>query len=461
MKILLILIFKICYAQNENSFHQTIFLGEWAKEDYYGPKDERWVISQDGSSSVWRDEFLEEEILYNTLAPELFPLKLFIHEKLPFEMFCPNSLLYDSIGYIRYIYRLFAISYYFEELKFQKTCPLSYDLLFSQCRPRSSDMKTFLTRAKVFLDKEKFKLEKSTDTCLEIRQEISSLCSEVDDYFGLSERPEISKILGDSNVAAVINHNSNAVHCLPRFVELTRRKERIPSIFYNILDRHLTKLKEKNARYLEGELFLPGALKDFDDQGLNDFLFVEEKKKIIPQALPEKKKNSKRVVWVPAKKITPIVNQKKAPPKMPKKEEKKVDRSAFEEALSIYEMFKSDRVAVNMKKMKEDFIFSEESQKIIQNAVYNFQSQKILTVLKSKNNLGSKKGPLRLSFVKYMIDASQHQGLFNLKMVLGDRFFVINDLEEKNEAVFIELALEENNIWQIYIRKVPDKVGKK
>jgi hypothetical protein len=38
-------------------------------------------------------------------------------------------------------------------------------------------------------------------------------------------------------------------------------------------------------------------------------------------------------------------------------------------------------------------------------------------------------GPVPLVFIKYLIDTNNHKGLYNLLNVVGDRFYVKNDID--------------------------------
>jgi hypothetical protein len=84
--------------------------------------------------------------------------------------------------------------------------------------------------------------------------------------------------------------------------------------------------------------------------------------------------------------------------------------------------------------------------------------------MKKYDKMGSKKMPVILSFILYMISYGQHQGLFNVTMVLGNQFYVINNFDHKHpEPVWIDLRNDEttNFQWELTIlkEKTPTNAG--
>ena len=56
-------------------------------------------------------------------------------------------------------------------------------------------------------------------------------------------------------------------------------------------------------------------------------------------------------------------------------------------------------------------------------------------------------------FLKYLIDFDYHQGLWNILAILGDHFYVLNDIEKKSDPIKIHLSndLSTNYGWQIEV----------
>jgi hypothetical protein len=87
--------------------------------------------------------------------------------------------------------------------------------------------------------------------------------------------------------------------------------------------------------------------------------------------------------------------------------------------------------------------------------ISKFQTRAALNDMKTYDNLGSINAPVGLIFLKYLIDTENHQGLFNITTVLGEKFYVVNDIEKKEKAVYIQLLNDSstNNKWQITLIK--------
>jgi hypothetical protein len=73
--------------------------------------------------------------------------------------------------------------------------------------------------------------------------------------------------------------------------------------------------------------------------------------------------------------------------------------------------------------------------------------------MKSYDLLGSKEAPVGLVFLKFLIDTENHQGLYNIVQVLGEKFYVMNDLEKKSDPHYIEFKNDAStrNRWQIIL----------
>jgi hypothetical protein len=59
-----------------------------------------------------------------------------------------------------------------------------------------------------------------------------------------------------------------------------------------------------------------------------------------------------------------------------------------------------------------------------------------------------------------MIDFNEQQPLNNLLEVLGEKFFIINDLEHNSKVYFIQLVREADR-WQFYILKAEKETNLK
>jgi hypothetical protein len=211
---------------------------------------------------------------------------------------------------------------------------------------------------------------------------------------------------------------------------------------------------------LQGELFLPGALKEFDVKGLSDFLTALRPPKVIKTipALPPKKTQVKEFL---SKKISIVILQneklKTEVPSMKIIDPIKVNTSEFEKSVLEINDKNLQTLSLNMEKFKNDFEFSSEVIAEISVPISKFQTRAALSDMKTYDSLGSMSAPLGLTFLKYLIDTENHQGLFNITTILGEKFYVVNDIEKKEKAVHIHLLNDSttNNKWQIVLIKTP------
>jgi hypothetical protein len=69
--------------------------------------------------------------------------------------------------------------------------------------------------------------------------------------------------------------------------------------------------------------------------------------------------------------------------------------------------------------------------------------------MKRMEKLGEKVTPLRLIFIKFLLDHDMHQGLYNIQMVIGKRFYIINDIDGLDDGpVLIEMRNDESTDYQ-------------
>ena len=191
-------------------------------------------------------------------------------------------------------------------------------------------------------------------------------------------------------------------------------------------------------------------MKYFDDLGLGNIVFNEVKKKKIIKPVTVKKFIEKPPVKLQRKVVERVVKIIK-----PKVVKKKKRTFCFESAKNIEKKDNLERVSVDMIKLIEDYPLSQKILSKISKPLKVYQTRKALEDMKSFDKLGTKEQPLRLLFLKYLIDFEQHQGLYNITSVIGDSFFALNDIEKKKSPVKIEIKNDEttNYMWQIYILK--------
>lgn len=468
-------------------------------------------------NNLTEDELYIQKVLKKNLQEHPITLSRFWFEDLSTESSCPNEELTEHLEYIRYLYRLVTISYSFESIKRAKklstqlgldanNCSILYKDLFASCKPQSHEMKKFYQRvAGKFaneIEKTKFdKLNKNSadlwwkdysrvitltfdpllsrvndscqgsnsscrdfkpvdlknslnSICQEDRQLIADSCNEIDDLMGISNAPKVTELIINSNAFNLLNRNGYGESCLHRFVKVSEKIERK----YNHLQRLFTLMSgditKENGRYPQGDLFLPGALKEFDTKGLSDFLVALEPPK--PKPIIKFKPKPKPLI----KKIEPIITKVIVPEE---KEEVKVEVaevpkpkiSEFERALADMKRFNSTRSEMDMEQFRADFEFTQDQFSALEIPLKRFQTRAALVDMKTYDKMGSKDSPIGLMFIKFLMDTENHQGLFNIQAIIGNKFYVINDFESKVEPVVVELKNDQSTRgrWAIVLMK--------
>lgn len=502
-------------------YYQSLFIGEKRTPNYQGALDPRSKFSDKTGDLRLLDDSFTGRYLNNQIQSDALGLHDFWFDKVVEQSTCPDVTLGESIDYIRYLYRLLSISYLFESLKINnkvsselgggKTiCSLAFDDVFGKCRPVTSDMKKFHERVygkfvneiskinvQAFNKKEMatwlLDFQKSTSLtldpvqsrlhewchsekrncrtlsaedvkkalgsiCKEDQRLIQNLCSEKDSLYGVSYAEKATELIQTSNAFNLINQSGMGEDCLRRYVKIFSPKE----IRYGSLSRQFpliySSLIRDNSRYLQGELFLPGALKEFDIKGLSDFLTALKPPKVEPvvKVLPKPKPKPKPPVVVVVK---PVEIVKPEPVQMEIVEPPKPVISEFEKVVLEMDTKNLQSLSVNMERFKEDFEFTQQMTADLATPIKKFQTRAALNDMKSYDNLGSAEAPVGLIFLKYLIDTENHQGLYNIITVIGDKFYVANDIEKKDRPVYVELRNDATtkNHWQIILLKKPTK----
>ena len=502
---LLTLLTLIAFSKSNDIQHYE--LGEKDFNHYVGPRD----------PARQKNKFIDDEIelkyFSKVTSNEAFDLSSFILNDFASGSTCPNYYLNINYDYFKYLNRLLVISYLDEVLveisrvskkyfKNKKLCPYSMKKILDQCSPQTSDMKLFVKRAKVAIQDEdiifnqtvskknnwrknffwksylNFKCKKIKscteskikkvikNTCLKIGQISTKICSERDFYFGLSYVPNLRRILLESNIKHIINHGGLAAQCLERFALMNSYQETKDNEIKSLLNGIIGYLKINTLRnYEEGRLFIAGALKEFDDKGLKELFFErplkKEIKKVaskeikIPLPVMANKVSQKKIISVkktPIKKVSHPIKKKIERPKPQKY------LSAFEQALIDKRKLLLKFKTIDMKTFFNEFKYSNEKFKNLTANVKIFGSRQALKDMKKLDNMGMKNGPIPLSFIKVLILSKNHQAIYNLLAIIGEKFFVFNDIERKKEPVQIRLFFDRKAYnWQIMLFGVENK----
>lgn len=418
---------------------------------------------------------------------------------------CPNDDLSRNLDDIRYSYRLIALSYLMEaqwhndllakRFGFKNSCQFFPAEWVKSCAPKSQEMKHFVSNIKKFSPKNQEKLpetyalydwlkaykngkyeyashyrlrgkctdcnEKKLKTvfisdCEQNLDLMSLICSENDDIYGLSDHRDAYFLLGQSNIINSFNEKGEALGCLRRFSEVFASREVAYPALKNLFPPILSHLKQEyGERFLQGRVFFYGSGKEFREKGLAD-IFVEKvedpaPKKPEPVVLLKKSGPPKVAVQRPSPQAQPEAR----PVTVKKKEIPTPIKSAFLQAAEVRESGNLSRVEVDMMKLKYDYIFSLHMINKISERLKTFMTQSALQEMVTFDKLGTKEGPVPLLFIKFMIDMEEHQGLWNLVNVVGNRFYVSNeiDAEFKTKPQYVEMvnSSETAGQWQLSV----------
>lgn len=492
-------------------------LGERDPGLYYGPFDPEHHYSDSTGKISFEDENYFDNFFKGPIEAEAIDLSHVWLDEFVNKANCPNELLNENVDYIRYLFRLQTISYLLEALKEYQgkiselggrsyACPLKYTDIFKNCSPKTSDMKKFVERVQFRYDvnlslqtKDRFNndeirdwtaaldthkngldftqkriqlyceshkcgimtssraVDALKDICQEDTRLIQAICSEKDSLMGASYVEQYRQLILTADAFVNVNRYANGHHCLNRFIKMTEVLENkyeqlnvvIPEIFKIVLSR--------NETYLQGKFFIPGALKEFDNKGLTDFLFIPEPTPVVIAKAGPKPAPKPVVVPKPEPKPEPKAEPIPEPKPEPIPEpEPVVVLSAFEKAREVLAIQKLDKVPVDMIDMKDDFVFSDKLRKTLDGPMKEYQTRRGLKDMKQHDKLGSKQEPLSLIFLKYMIDSNNHQGLYNVQGVIGEQFYLINDIDDKAEPVWTELRMDAGTNYQWQLTLVSD-----
>lgn len=502
-------------------------LGEKQSVDFFGPSNPAFEYNDFSPEPLSRDDRLSEIPYYKYLNIDLMTLGQFLQYELPVSNLCSNVSLDQHANYIRYLNRLLVLSYLYEASLVNSStlkklninnhsCHVNWPKMLKRCETRTSDMKIFTRRAtqiaaqnELLLPQnhsyKKFtegwlqtladKKNKSDVASLRLRQHCEnkklncnnnlpiiekamgeicehdqelflSICSELDQGHGYSSIPLVKELIASSNAMVIVNGSGEGLGCLSRYQEENKYRE-TRNVALELMMVPLFNSIKTNlpGRFHLGRLFLPGALKEFDDKGLKEFLYAEA----TPAATPSQ---------TPTPIATPLIVRTQTPTPTPKPTKTatpapkivrtptpiSIIKSAFLVATEKLEKENLDQVKVEMDQFKNDFVFSENVVKKLHDNLKKFQTRQALQDMKEFDFLGTKAVPVKLIFLKYLIENNEHQGLFNMRAILGDKFYVLNDLDKfkKNQANPSRLILILNNAdtgnrWQIYIKRETTK----
>ncbi len=492
-----------------SEYHDHALTGERSTNEsiYFGPHNPERVFDSFSGEIKFKDTKFQDEYLNDQISPKFFNLYDKWIDELPNVSSCPNFFFNKNINYIQYLYRLASISYLYEllmtldlnlqTLSDQKLkCSTKWEDVFEKCQPQSKDMKLFIGRSKEVANKQdylsklkymrptelekyinqienengleramaKYKNNQSTkesyiksyqNLCDDSKKLINLFCSEKDSLYGASKVKRLNYTIQRSNAMSVINDGGHAFWCLKRYVNVHKNKEKQYDTLNMFFDLIFEKLQ--NEKEIQGKIFLSGALKEFDDKGLTDFLFEPPRpKKVIKVAkvqappLPKKEIVKPKIVKKVEKKVVP---KKKEEPKKLNVFEKKI--SYFYQAYRTFIKSGASVGLLDMREFKKDFVFTESMVSRLDGPLSYYETRDAISDMRKYDRLGYSDRPMKLLILKFLIDQERHQGLFNLQAILGETFYIENDIDKISKPIHIRL---ENNEftgfrWQISFLK--------
>jgi len=413
---------------------------------------------------------------------------------------CSDEQFEKSFDYIKYLFFLSRVSLnyeillsYRENLKNynNKVCQINFNEVVRNCRPKSHDMKKFISRLKRYFqgfgkDEQEKALIAQLKSNIKI-EDMSSpfslasgeLCEEkgLCDFHGvryLSEMQvacdlrqqqfllachenDIKKLISQEMVNLI--KRSTAIEyikkfgatpmCVDRFFRDYVKQSPDDDVVIRSVMRSNVKL---GIPYLQGRLSVIGSLKVFDELGVGSDIFQEikiAKKRVV---LPEVKR-VKEIIKKPTaerkKIIKKVIAQK---PVVKIFQRRKTALHLAELELKKSKVLK--KVSLDMDHFKEDFTFTNELLTKLHKPLAYYQKRSSLKEMKDFDKLGEKSAPMRLLFLKYLIDNNYHQGLYNVLAILGEKFYVKNDLVKKDSKAYrMQIQNDEstNNRWQLYL----------
>lgn len=491
--------------------------GEKKFDHYYGAKDPLFFENTYTHELEFFDDDLSKNYFYKRLNGEFYELSSFFKYELPQALQCSDYYYNEYYDYYKYLVRLLTISYLYQsveeyhqvayKLNFNQICKVNWKNVFDQCRPKSADMKLFLSNTKqVLIGKKNISLsfdekKKSSreswyqellarsnkdlvqfriseqcpnKSCLsrkrsgmkkylqkQCQEDLSlfkSICREEDALYGASYLPEIYPLLISSNTMRVFPNDRLAQGCLKRFISENIKKEfeygKLKSMFSYLYSKSL----DKDVGYQRGRLFAIGALREFVEKGLKE-VFEQGppvlEKKIQEIIVREKLKPRFEEITLPKFK-----KKKRKKRKVVKKMKEKKTRtfSTFYETAKLRKKHDLEKAILDMKKFKFDFVFSIDQRKTFGPVIKKFSQIKSLKDMRQADKLGNKQAPIPLKFLKYMIDFDNHQGLYNIEQVVGGSFYVVNDIDRGVKQVeFVQIMNNKStgHKWQIDILRPP------
>lgn len=501
------------FSKGVDPIYTSVYLGEKNIEGYsdrYQPLVYKDIYQ---GKVTFKDDLFFQNFFNPYLFIEEEDFSRFLKSELSGGLLCPNETLAKHLDDIRFSYRLVALSYLIEgqwhnshmasQIGLKGSCDFDIKKWASSCHPSSPEMKKFISglnnfnprymdrfplnygrsdwfkeyRSKNYKWYSQYRLEEECGRgCLEetISQSfkkvcendlkiMDQICSEKDEIYGLSENRQAYSLIGRSNIINTYNKQNEALGCLRRYSEVMASKEIHHKVFNRLFPVMQTYLYSTHGeRFLQGRVFFFGAGKEFEEKGLKDLYVKEQPLKIADSPDIDIEKTPEPIIIVPEKKKEEKVvlkekNPTVTPVKTKVKEIQETPKSAFLIAAEFRRKENLTNVEVDMLKLRYDYVFSLNTINQLSKRINVFMTREALKEMMEYDKLGTKEGPVPLLFIKYMIDMQEHHGLWNILSVLGDRFYVSNEIDDSYgpQIEYVELKNNPNvtGHWQLVVLK--------
>jgi hypothetical protein len=507
---------NLCFSQDlEISFAEG-YLGEKNIPHYSGPWKPVFHHEAYFGRMHWDDENFYSGHLLNYIWKDASDWSMYLSQEVVGASTCPHPVLSKNFSDIRYGYRLIAMSSLLELLdatrndlaliKKPTSCQFDLQKILKNCSPKTADMKMFVNnlkgqapftepmigRSHNFSDYQRsfltsiakgqgslgairasvqcrienkncssISLEDSVKllerSCEQDKALFQAICSETDHLYGMSRSPLATYLLATSNLVTLLNQEGMAQGCLRRFGQMMSGKEKQSYVLTKIQPNITAFLKKTwGDRFPHGRAFVYGALKEFAQKGLGQIFET----KVIPEKpkVEEPKVVTKKTQVVE----TPVVVQKTVElpkPEAVKKPEVVLEtKSAFLQASEIRASQDLNQVEVDMLKFQYDYVFSAAEMLLLEETLKDYTTRAALEEMRSWDKLGFKEAPMPLTFLKFLIDSQNHQGLYNVVGVLGEEFWVSNDIDKKPDPEWIILKNDASTSysWALIIKRPRD-----
>ncbi len=450
-------------------------------------------------------EYQSDQYFYHRLNLEFFELNSFFSNEYREAITCPKSEYKKYKEKIHFSFRLMALNHLYQSLakyeaisknfEFNNLCRFNWKEIFKECKSKTTDM-TFFKRSMIHFGKEisstsssvtdtsitsrknwlsKLKSNQSSDLaqvriinskvskdpkrlskslntiCKDDLAEFMMICSELDRNFGYSYSPSLFNSVIYSGLLNDIEDNY-LYGCTRRYVEESRGEE---AKKYYLND--LFKFSFENPSP-EESIYEYGLLKSISDKGLVSIFSgatpetEDEGIKLVASKSKEKKPEFEKIT------LKKIKAEKKRIKKVKTNLRKEVKKKDLSSTFLLASKFRRknllQEVKLDMFKFKNDYIFGSKQRQTIAKSISKFTEPSALKEMKSKDKLGSIKAPFPLTFIKFLIDENMHYALFNITNVIGETFYVVNniDIKVKNiEHIKLINNIENNNKWELTI----------